>query len=523
MTTKDRGCVFLVGAGPGDPGLITVKGLEVLRRAEVVVYDYLANAELLKEARPDAELIYVGKQAGQHTLSQEEINRLLVEKAQVGKTVARLKGGDPFVFGRGGEETMALAAAGVPFEVIPGVTSAVAAPAYAGIPVTQRGLASSFAVVTGHEDPTKAESAIDWHHLARGVDTLLFLMGVGNLPEIVARLVEHGRAPETPAALVRWGTTPRQETVVGTLADIAEKVKAAGLRPPAVAVFGQVVNLREHLRWYDHKPLFGKRVLVTRSREQASVLSQRLRELGAEPVELPAIAFEPPEDYSPLDAAIRHIHQYDWIIFTSTNGVRAFMERLWTLGWDARSLARVRLAAIGPATATALEQCRLRADYVPDQYVAEAVAAGLDDVRGQRILLPRTDIARPALAIALREAGATVDEVTAYRTVLAEGVQGSTSARGLVSPTSEDVRQMLVENQIDVVTFTSSSTVRNLVALLGDVEPLRGALIACIGPITAGTACEMGLRVDVIAEEYTIDGLIEVLIRESGALGGEPS
>jgi uroporphyrinogen III methyltransferase/synthase len=523
MRTKDGGYVFLVGAGPGDRGLITVKGLEALRQAEVVVYDYLANVELLRDACPDAEFIYVGKRAGRHTLSQEEIIQILVEKAQAGKTVVRLKGGDPFVFGRGGEEAGALATAGIPFEIIPGVTSAVAAPAYAGIPVTQRGLASSFAVVTGHEDPTKAESAIDWEYLARGVDTLIFLMGVGNLPEIVAQLMEHGRPPETPAALVRWGTTPRQETVVGTLADIADKVEAAGLRPPAVTVIGQVVNLREHLRWYDRKPLFGKRVLVTRSREQASVLSRRLRELGAEPVELPAIAFQPPEDYTPLDAAIRHIHQYDWIILTSVNGVRAFLERLWTLGWDVRSLARTKLAAIGPATATALEQCRLRADYVPDQYIAEAVAAGIGDVGDQRILLPRTDIARPALAIALREAGAIVDEVTAYRTVLAEEGQGSVPTGGLVSPASEDVRQMLSENQIDMVTFTSSSTVRNLVALLGDAEPLRGALIACIGPITAGTAREMGFRVDMVAEEYTVDGLIEVLIRESGALDGEPS
>lgn len=517
MTIKDRGCVFLIGAGPGDPGLITIKGLEALRQAEVVVYDYLANTELLKETRPDAELIYVGKRAGQHTLPQEEINQLLVKKARAGKTVARLKGGDPFVFGRGGEEAMALAAARVPFEVIPGVTSAVAAPAYAGIPVTQRGLASSFAVVTGHEDPTRAESAIDWHHLARGVDTLIFLMGVGNLPEIVARLVEHGRPPETPAALVCWGTTPRQETVAGTLADVVEKVKAAGLRPPAVAVIGRVVNLREHLRWYDRKPLFGKRVLVTRSREQASVLSRRLRELGAEPVELPTVAFKPPDDYSPLDAAIQRIQQYDWTIFTSANGVRAFMERLWTLGRDARSLARVRLAAIGPATATALEQCRLRADYMPDQYVAEAMAAGLGDVRGQRILLPRADSARPALALALREAGAMVDEVTAYRTVLRDQASEVSEDFGSLSTTSQNVRQMLAENQIDVVTFTSSSTVRNLVALLGDAEPLRGALIACIGPITAGTAREMGLRVDMVAEEYTVDGLIEVLIREVGA------
>jgi len=276
------------------------------------------------------------------------------------------------------------------------------------------------------------------------------------------------------------------------------------------------VNLREYLRWYDRKPLFGKRVLVTRPQEQASVLSRRLRELGAEPVELPAIALEPPEDYSPLDAAIRNSHQYNWIIFTSANGVRAFMERLWTLGWDARSLSRAKLAAIGPATATALEQYHLRADYVPDQYVAEAVAAGIGDVQGQRILLPRTDIARPALAIALHKAGAAVDEVTAYRTVRAGTVQGS-------ALTSEDVRQMLAENQIDVVTFTSSSTVRNLVALLGDAEPLRGPLIACIGPITAGTAREMGLRVDMVAEEYTIDGLIEVLIREVDVLSEEPS
>ncbi len=500
------GFVSLIGAGPGDPGLLTLHGAEALAAADVVVYDYLANPALLAHARPQAEQIYVGKKAGCHTLSQEEINDLLVERGLAGQRVARLKGGDPFVFGRGGEEALALAAAGVPCEVIPGVTSAVAAPAYAGIPVTHRGLASSFAVVTGHEDPDKAESAIDWSRLATGVDTLVFLMGVGNLPKIVEQLTAHGRPADTPVALVRWGTTPRQQVVSGTLADIVDRVRAAGLRPPAVTVIGAVAALRERLRWFEDRPLFGQRVLVTRTREQASVLSARLRALGAEALELPTIRIEAPDDWAPLDGAIARLASYDWIVFTSVNGVRHLWERLAAAGLDARALHGIRLAAIGPATAAELAAHGLQADYVPDEYVAEAVAAGLGDAdlvgRGLRLLLPRADIARPALAILLRERGAVVDEVAAYRTLQAQAEPA-------------DLRDLLAE--ATVATFTSSSTVRNLAAMARDAgldlpQALAQATIACIGPITAATARKVGLPVHVVADEYTIDGLVRKLV-----------
>ena len=497
-----RGFVSLIGAGPGDPGLLTLRGAEALAAADVVIYDYLANPALLAHAQPEAARIYVGKKAGCHTLSQDEINALLVKRALAGQQVARLKGGDPFVFGRGGEEALALAQAGVPFEVIPGVTSAVAAPAYAGIPVTHRGLASSFAVITGHEDPTKGESAIDWARLATGVDTLVFLMGVGNLPRIVEQLVAHGRPPETPVALVRWGTTPSQQTVGGTLADIVERVKAAGLRPPAVTIVGPVAALRETLHWFESRPLFGQRVLVTRTREQASALSARLRALGAEAIELPTIRIVPPEDWRPLDEAVALVSRYDWIVFTSASGVRFFWERLAGAGMDARALSGVRLAAIGPATAGALAAHGLRADYVPSEYVAEAIAAGMGDVQGQRVLLPRADIARPALANLLRQGRAEVVEVTAYRTL---------------KPTVDTGKLDELLAQVTVATFTSSSTVRNLAAMAQDanldLQRLLGkAAIACIGPITAQTARELSLPVHVMAEEYTIDGLVEALI-----------
>lgn len=499
MATK--GFVSLIGAGPGDPGLLTLRGAEALAAADVVVYDYLINQALLAHARPEAEQVYVGKKAGSHTLSQDEISALLVERALAGRRVARLKGGDPFVFGRGGEETLALAQAGVSFEVIPGVTSAVAAPAYAGIPVTHRGLASSFAVVTGHEDPTKGKSAVDWALLATGVDTLVFLMGVGNLPCIVAQLVAHGRSSETPVALVRWGTMPSQQTVSGTLADIVGKVRAAGLKPPAVTVVGQVAALRETLRWFEARPLFGQRILVTRTRGQASVLSSRLRALGAEAIELPTIHIAPPEDWAPLDGVIASLSGYDWIVFTSVNGVRFFWERLTQADLDARALSGVKLAAIGPATAGKLEARGLRPDYVPQEYVAEAIAAELEDLRGQRVLLPRADIARPALVSLLREAGAKVIEVTAYRTL-----QPAVDA--------DELRELLA--RVTVATFTSSSTARNLAAMTQDAgldltHALEKAVIACIGPITAQTAQELGLPVHVVAKEYTIDGLVEAL------------
>lgn len=513
-----KGIVYLIGAGPGDPGLITVMGLECLRQADVVIYDRLVNPRLLQEVGTGAELIYVGKAPGRHTLSQEEINSLLIDKAHRGKVVARLKGGDPFVFGRGGEEAEVLAEAGITFQVVPGVTSAIAAPAYAGIPVTHRGVASSFAVITGHRREDKRTEAEDKKSEDQDIrssdslppipeaDTLIFLMGVGNLPHIVQKLAKQGCSLDTPVAVIRWGTTAQQETVIGALADIVAKVEAAGLKPPAVTIVGDVVRLREKLRWFETKALFGQRVLVTRTREQASVLSEKLRTLGAEPIEFPTIKVAPPEDWGPIDAAIARLGDYDWVVFTSANGVRFFFQRLAVQKNDARALAGVRLGAIGPATAAELGRHGLLADYVPGQYVAEAIVVGLGDVAGQRILLPRADIARESLANGLRQAGAQVDEATAYRTTRPQ-VQGHSE----ITPTAEDIRRMLLAGEIDVVTFTSSSTVRNLVAILGDAETLRKATVACIGPITAQTAREAGLRVDVVAEEYTIEGLVEAL------------
>jgi uroporphyrinogen III methyltransferase/synthase len=498
----DSGFVSLIGAGPGDPGLLTLRGAEALAGADVVVHDYLANPVLLAHARPDAELIYVGKKAGSHSRSQEEINVLLVDRASAGLRVARLKGGDPFVFGRGGEEALALIDAGLPFEVIPGVSSAVAAPAYAGIPVTHRGLASSFAVITGHEDPAKEESAIDWSRLATSTDTLVFLMGVGNLPQIVAKLMAHGRPPETPVALVRWGTMPNQQVVSGTLADIVDRVRAVDLKPPAVTIVGQVAGLRQQLHWFEDRPLFGQRVLVTRTRQQASALSARLRALGAEAIELPTISISPPDDRTPLDRAIAEVSHYDWIIFTSVNGVGQFWEQLACAGLDARALYGVQLAAIGPATAARLGEYGLRADYMPDEYVAEAIAAGLGDVRGQRVLLPRADIARPALADLLRQNGATIVEVAAYRTL---------------RPRMDADKLSRLLARVTVATFTSSSTVSNLAAMAQDAglelpQALAQATIACIGPITAATARELGLQVTVVAKAYTIEGLVEALL-----------
>jgi uroporphyrinogen III methyltransferase/synthase len=493
--------VYLVGAGPGDPGLITVKGLACLQKADVVIYDRLVSPALLRQAPQGCELIDAGKSPQGHTLPQEAINALLVEKALAGKVVVRLKGGDPFLFGRGGEEAEALAEAGVPFEVVPGVTSAIAAPAYAGIPVTHRDHTSTFTVVTGHEDPTKADSSIDWQKLATGVDTLVFLMGVGNLAKIVAKLIEHDRDAQTPVAIVQQGTEARQKTVTGSLADIVERAREADIKPPAVTIVGGVVRLRERLRWFDTKPLFGKRVLVTRSREQASALSQRLRELGAEPLEYPAIEIAPPKDIAPLDEAIAKLPTYDWLIFTSANGIRALVDRMSEKAVDMQALARLKIAAIGPATAQALAACGLRVDYMPQVYLAKQIAAGIGDVAGQRILLPRAERAPKHLAQALRGKGAVVDEVAAYRT-LAVGAP-------------DELKALLADGQIDIVTFTSSSTVRNLVAGLQEETPanvLSRCLVACIGPVTARTATRLGIRVDVVAREHTIPGLVEAIV-----------
>jgi uroporphyrinogen III methyltransferase/synthase len=493
------GKVFLVGAGPGDPGLITVKGRRCIEAADVVIYDYLAAPALLEHARPDAERIYVGKKGGDHTLSQEGINDLLVEKARAAGVVTRLKGGDPYIFGRGGEEGEALAAAGIAFEVVPGVTSAVAGPAYAGIPLTHRDYTSTVAFVTGHEDPEKERSAIDWKALATGIGTLVFFMGVKNLPKIVARLRENGMAPDTPAAVVRWGTTPAQRTVTGTLATIEGEVTSAGIKAPALIVVGKVVALRPTLSWFENRPLFGRRIVVTRAREQASDLVRELTAMGADCLEVPTIRIEPPRPGGPMDDAIGRLGDYDWIVFTSVNGVRFFFERLFALGRDARALGHVRTAVIGPATAERLQAFGLASDIVPESFRAEAVVAAFAsvDLAGRRVLLPRAMEARALLPEELRKRGAGVDEVPAYRTV-AETDRGD----ALVAA--------LEDRSVDMVTFTSSSTVKNFKALLPPDRAaalMEGVTVASIGPITTDTARELGFEVHVSASAYTIPGL----------------
>jgi len=498
-----EGFVHLVGAGPGDPGLITVKAVERLRRAEVVIYDYLANDSLLDMAPPEAERIYVGKKAGAHDMSQEEINRLLVEKGRV-SVVVRLKGGDPFIFGRGGEEALALKEAGIPFEVVPGVTSAIAVPAYAGIPLTHRDLTSSVAFVTGHEVPGKDTSAIHWDRLATGVGTIVFLMGVRHLDHIASQLMTCGRAPETPVAVIRWGTTPEQQTVTGTLATIGDIAATVGISPPAIIVVGEVAALRQELNWFEGRPLFGKTILVTRAREQASDFRVLLEGRGARCLEFPTIQVASPASWEALDNALRDLERYDWVIFTSVNGVRFVFKRLEALGKDVRALRGLRLAAIGPKTARALQERGLRLNLVPSEYRAEAVieALGEAEIRGRRFLLPRAARAREVLPEKLAEMGGKVDVVPAYETV---------------RPTerADEVRRLLRGGAIHCITFTSSSTVENFVAMVGgdDLPSLVGqTVVACIGPITADTAREHGLHVEITPGEYTIEALTAALV-----------
>jgi uroporphyrinogen III methyltransferase/synthase len=507
------GKVYLVGAGPGDPGLFTLKGVECMRRADVIVYDYLAGKPLLGYASPDAELIYVGKKGGDHTMKQPDINQLLVEKGLAGNVVTRLKGGDSFIFGRGGEEALALREAGVPFEVVPGISSAYAVPAYAGIPVTHRRITTDVAFITGHEDPTKEESSIKWDKLSTGVGTLVFLMGVKNLPYIVENLTANGRDPETPVALIRWGTTPRQQTLTGKLSNIVELVKEKGFKAPAITIVGEVVSLREKLHWFEDRPLFGKSIVVTRSRTQASDLVAEIAAAGAVPVEFPTIkVMQPADGYEALDAAIARLRgdagpAFDWAVFTSVNGVEKFFERLNRDG-DVRDLRGVKLGAIGPATAAALEQHGLHLDFVPAEYRAEAVLEGLLErgAGGSRVLIPRAQEAREVLPEKLAEAGAQVEVVAAYETVLDDsGV--------------DEMKDMLLRGEIDIITYTSSSTVKNFVKLLEgfDFQDLPASVtIACIGPVTAETARELGLRVDLVADEYTIPGLVRALIAGTG-------
>jgi len=498
--SRTAGTVWLVGAGPGDPDLITVAGLNALRTADVVVYDRLAAPELLREARADALLIDAGKAPGAHTLGQDGINAVLAEHAVAGRTVARLKGGDPFMFGRGGEEALYLQERGIPFRVVPGVTSAIAAPGFAGIPVTHRGIAGSVLVATGHESAESAAESADWPALARAADTLVFLMGVERLEGITARLIEAGRPAEQPAALVRWGSTPEQQVVSATLGAIVQEARVRGIRPPAALVVGEVVRLREHLAWFETLPLFGARVLVTRTREQASGLVARLRELGAIPLEFPAIATEPLTDTATLDAALRNVPDHGWVVFTSQNGVNAVLDRLAGLDMDLRTFAGIRIVAVGPATARTLRSRGLRADLVPETYSGAGVIQAMtaNGVGGTRVILFQPDIAPPDLEDGLRSAGANVTRIAAYQNVAGPGRRAEL--------------ERLLANGVDAVTFTSSSTVTSLaVALDGDRSPLDGALIVSIGPMTSAAAREAGLQVDVEAEQHTIDGLVDAL------------
>jgi len=497
--------VYLIGAGPGDPGLISVKGAECLKKADVVVYDYLSNPRLLSYCRPDAESIYVGKKGSQHTLEQEDINKLLVEKAAAGNIVARLKGGDPFVFGRGGEEALALKEAGIPFEIVPGITAAVAAPAYAGIPVTHRDLTSTFALITGHEDPTKDESAIDWSRIATGVGTIAFYMGVKNLPRIVRKLVDNGRSPNTPVAVIRWGTKAEQRTAVGILQDIVQKVQDAKITAPAITIVGEVVTLREQLNWFESRPLFGKKIVVTRSRQQASEFVEQLESLGAEAVEMPTIRIADPSDFGPLDQAIDHIETFDWIVFTSVNAVGRFVDRLLERGRDIRDLKGIKLCAIGSATAEKVQSFRLQVDLIPPKYVAESVVEALQKqnaVKGKKFLLPRADIARSLLPDEIDKLGGEAVEVDVYQTVI-EDTQ------------DEDAIRRLLEGDIDMVTFTSSSTVRNFVQIIGKerLEKVKSKTrFASIGPITTQTAEEFGIAICAEASQHDIPGLVEAVL-----------
>jgi uroporphyrinogen III methyltransferase/synthase len=468
----------------------------------VVIYDYLCNPEILNWARPDAEVVYAGKQAAAHTLSQSEINDLIVRRAKEGKLVVRLKGGDPFVFGRGAEEAEVLFEAGIPFEIVPGISSAIAAPSYAGIPVTHRDVTSSFTVFTGHEDPAKEESAIDYAALVQSRGTLVMLMGAARLSKVVAELRAHGASPTMPVALVRWGTTGRQETVVGKLANIEEV--ALDIEPPVVAVFGDVVSYRQRLKWFEDRPLFGRRIVVTRTRQQAGVLSAQLRSLGADVTELPTIKIVPPENLMEFGELARDSFQYDWVVFTSPNGVTAFFELFFKLYDDARALGSAHIAAIGPGTAKRVKDFHLAVDLQPEEAVAERLAEAFqrhESVENLKFLLVRAANARDVLPKRLAQLGAIVDEAIAYRTV----------------PETDDItgaRKRFIDEGADLITFTSSSTVENFLAM--KLPWPKGIKTASIGPITSGTMKDAGLQVDVEATQHDIDGLVEAIV---GLLG----
>jgi uroporphyrinogen III methyltransferase/synthase len=504
LSAMKTGKVYLIGAGPGDPGLLTLKGKRCLEEADVIIYDYLVNTRLLDHARPEAELIYAGKKSQEGSVAQAEINGMLIERAAKGQIVARLKGGDPFIFGRGGEEAEELVAARVPFEVVPGVTSAIAVPAYAGIPLSHRGHASAIAIVSGHKEVWDNAPHLNWATLAGVGGTLVFLMGTRQLRGNMQRLINHGLPASTPVALIRWGTRPDQEVLTGAVGTIADLAEAVRFEPPAIAVVGDVVQLRERLQWFETQPLFGKRIVVTRPRAQASRFADLLEQHGAEVILSPTIETVPLASYEHLDRALDEIASYTWLIFTSVNGVRYFFARLHERQQDIRTLGAVRIAAIGPETARAIEALHLRVACIPEEYKAEGLIVALGDVRDQRILLPRAAEARAILPKELRLSGAHVDELAVYRTIVPQGTK------------TRELRSLLLQGKVDLVTFTSSSTVRNFVALFpeDDMKTLIGtARVGCIGPITADTAREYGLEVTVQPDAYTIPAFTEAIVR----------
>jgi len=496
--SSSTGICYLVGSGPGDPGLLTLKGKACIEAADVLVYDYLCNPEILRHAKPDTQRIYVGKKAGAHTLPQEEINKLIVKLTHEGKIVTRLKGGDPVLFGRGAEEAAELAEAGVKFEIVPGITSAIAGPAYAGIPVTHRSHASQLTIFTGHEDPTKSETSLDYAKLAAADGTKVFLMGIERIAEITAELIKHGAAADTPIALVRWATTSRQQTLVGTLSDIAEKVKAADFKAPAVAVVGPVVTERDALNWFENRPLFGKRIVVTRTRQQASVLSKQLAALGADVIELPTIRIEEPQNMLEFGESVQNCHTYDWIIFTSPNGVEAFFKMFYQLYNDARSIGGARIACIGPGTADKVKEYHLTVDLMPEKnFVAEGLVKAFKDhqnVENVTMLWVRAAETREVIANELTGMGAIVDEAIAYRTV----AERDDNLEALIRLKNEGA---------DMITFTSASTVEHFLAL--NVPLPADTQIASIGTVTSAALTKHGLKIDVEAKPSTIPGLVK--------------
>ncbi len=501
------GKVALVGAGPGDEGLLTLRGKEWLERADVVIYDHLANKRLLRFTRPGTNFIYAGKKEGRVTLSQEQINALLIEKAKLGEIVVRLKGGDPFIFGRGGEETQALTEAGIPFVVVPGVTSPIGVAAYAGIPLTHRDFSSTLSIITGSNEKGKEDAHIDWEKIAGRSGTLIFLMGARKLKRITEYLMKYGKDPDTPIAVIQWGTTYRQKTWTGTLNTIVDIAAKENIKPPALTIVGEVVNLKPHSNWYETLPLFGKTLVITRPEEQSEAFMHGLLERGAEPFLFPVIETAPPEDWNPLDTAIQKLDSYEGLIFTSVNGVKFFMRRLKEKGKDVRELKGLRLYAIGPKTEQAVKALGIMVDVVPEDFVAESLidSLGKENIKGKKFLLPRAAVARETLPDQLRAQGATIDVAPAYRTVRPQTDTGELILR-------------LKEGSIHAVTFTSSSTVTHFMELIGEkLKPqLAKVAVACIGPVTAKTAEQAGLNVDVMAEEYTVDGLIAALEKHFG-------